>query len=163
MPPTATLPLPASPAHGAGVARKQERSARPRSNPRTPSMEERTAALEFRLEVLVPTLATKADLTNLENRLIRWGLVAAIGLAAVFTALFTHSATRMDNALAANTARTDNAIAELKAETQAIHARIDRLETRMDRLDARIDRLDEKIDARFDALMAEIRALGRAQ
>jgi len=181
----ATAPLPLTPVNGAHAAREQERDARPSNSHRSASIEERTTALEIRWEVTIPTLATKTDVINLENRLLRWGVGAAIGLAAVLTALFTHSATRMDNALAANTAhmdstlaahttridnalaantaRMDNAIAELKAESQAMNARIDRLDSRMDRLDARIDRLDEKIDARFDALMAEIRALGRAQ
>jgi len=148
----ATAPLPLTPVHGARDAREQEQGTRPSNSHRHTSIEERTTALEIRWEAIIPTLATKADVINLENRLLRWGIGAAIGLAAVLTALFTHSATRMDNA-----------IAELKAESQTMNARIDRLDSRMDRLDARMDRLDEKIDARFDALMAEIRALGRAQ
>jgi len=158
-------------------------------------MEERTAALEVRLEVLIPTLATKvevielrAEMRNLENRLIKWVVGTALALVAVFVTLSAYIATRtdnaieaqatrtdnaiaaqtqrMDNAIAAQTARTDsaiaaqalrtdNAISELKADIRAMN-------TRMDRLDARIDRLDEKIDARFDALMAEIRAQGRS-
>jgi len=145
MPTTATAPLPVSPSLGERNEREPERGTGPRNNTRHASIEERTAALEVRWEVTIPTLATKTDVSNLENRLLRWGIGAAIGLAAVLTALFTHSATRMDNA-----------IAELKAESQTMNAR-------MDRLDSRMDRLDEKIDARFDALMAEIRALGRAQ
>jgi len=146
----ATAPLPLTPVNGARDTREQERGPHPRNGYRT--IEERTTALEIRWEAIIPTLATKTDVINLENRLLRWGIGAAIGLAAVLTALFTHSATRMDNA-----------IAELRAESQAMNTRIDRLDSRMDRLDARMDRLDEKIDARFDALMAEIRALGRAQ
>jgi len=128
-------------------------------------MEERTAALEVRLEVLIPTLATKvevidlrAEVRNLENRLIKWVVGAAIGLVAVFVTLFTYIAVRTDNAIEAQTVRTDNAIAAQAARTDNAIAE---LKADIRAMNARIDRLDSKIDARFDALMAEVRALGR--
>jgi len=92
---------------------------RTRAQPRTSSIEERTAVLETRWEQTVPTLATSKDISDLRSELIKWGLGALITLAAVLVAMIT-----------ANTAR--------------------------------IDRLDAKIDPRFDAMMTEIRALGRA-
>jgi len=119
----ATAPLPLAPVDGVHDAREQERSTRPRNIHRNASIEERTTALEVRLEVIIPTLATKADVINLENRLLRWGIGAAIGLAAVLTALFTHSATRMDNALAANTAHMDSTLAA--HTTRMSHERAD--------------------------------------
>jgi len=125
---TATaIPLPQPP------AREQARGYR------NASIEERTAILETRWEETVPTLATSKDISdlrgemrNLENRLIKWVIGAAIALVAVFVALLT-----------ANTQRIDAALAELKADSRSMNARI--------------DRLDEKIDTRFDALMVELR------
>jgi len=148
----ATAPLPLSPVNGAHATREQERDARPSNSHRYDSLEERTTALEVRLEVIIPTLATKTDVINLENRLLRWGIGAGIALLGVFAAVFI-----------ANTARMDALDAKLDAVAARQDARMDALDAKVDRLNARIDRLDEKIDARFDALMAEIRALGRAQ
>jgi len=151
----ATAPLPLSPVHGAHDAREQERGTRPSNSTRNASIEERTTALEIRWEAIIPTLATKADVINLENRLLRWG----IGAAAVFIA----NTTRMD----ALDAKLDARFNALSARQDKLDAKIDavaaRQDARMDALDAKIDRIDAKLDARFDALMAEIRALGRAQ
>jgi len=148
----ATAPLPLTPINGARDAREQEQGTRPSNSHRYTSLEERTAALEVRWEVTIPTLATKTDLINLENRLLRWGIGAGIALLAVFAAVSI-----------ANTTRMDALDAKLDAVAARQDARMDALDAKVDRLNARIDRLDEKIDARFDALMAEIRALGRAQ
>jgi len=155
----ATAPLPLTPVDGARDAREQEQGTRSSNSHRYDSLEERTAALEVRLEVIIPTLATKTDLISLENRLLRWGIGAGIALLAVFAAVFIANTTRMD----ALDAKLDAVAARQDARMDALDAKVDRLNGRIDRLDARIDRLDEKIDARFDALMAEIRALGRAQ
>jgi len=131
---TAVASLPQVPTREARTAREQERGGY-----RNASIEERTAVLETRWEETVPTLATNKDISdlrgemrNLENRLIKWVVGTAIALVAVFVALFT-----------ANTQRMDAALAELKADSRSMNARI--------------DRLDEKIDSRFDALMAELR------
>jgi len=162
----ATAPLPLTPVHGARDAREQEQSTRSSNSHRYDSLEERTAALEVRLEVIIPTLATKTDVINLENRLLRWGIGAGIALLAVFAAVFIANTTRMDALGAKLDARFDALSArqdKLDAVAARQDARMDALDAKVDRLNGRIDRLDEKIDARFDALIAEIRALGRAQ
>jgi len=166
----ATAPLPLSPVHGAHDAREQERGTRPRNSNRHASIEERTTALEIRWEVTIPTLATKTDIINLENRLLRWGIGAGIALLGVFAAVFIANTTRMDALDAkldarfdALSARQDKLDAKIDAVAARQNVRMDALDAKVDRLNGRIDRLDEKLDARFDALMAEIRALGRAQ
>jgi len=135
-------------------------------------IEERVSVLETHS----PTLATRADISDLRSEIIKWGVGAVIALSAVFFAL-----------LAANTARTDGTLADIKADGRAMNARIDRLDekieasvakldaklensiakldakidalaarqdARMGALDAKIDRLDAKLDARFDALLS---------
>jgi len=138
---TATAAFPQSPAHIARDMREQGRGVRANNSYRNTSIEERTAVLEARWEETVPTLASKADISALENRLIKWGVGAGIALLAVFAAVFIANTARMD----ALDAKLDSALAEIKADNRATNARI--------------DRLDEKLDARFDALMAEIREL----
>jgi len=86
----------------------------------------------------VPTLATSKDISDLRSEMIKWVVGAGLALFAAFAAMFM-----------ANSARIDTLAA--------------RQDTRMDALDAKIDRLDAKIDSRFDALMAEIRMLRRAE
>ncbi len=44
-------------------------------------MESRVTALETRLDTVLPTLATKADVVTMESRLVRW--MAGIGIATV--------------------------------------------------------------------------------
>jgi len=137
---TATAPFSHSLAQSvAHHAREQGRGSRSQGGFRAASIEERTAVLETRWEQTVPSLATKADLRDLENRQLKWGIGAGIALLGVFAAVFI-----------ANTARMDALDAKLDAS-------VSRLDERMDRLDAKIDRLDAKLDARFDAIMVELR------
>jgi len=95
----------------------------------------------------MPTLATHSDISDIrsqirgtENRLIMWGIGAVIALAATLVAMITANTARIDT----QAGRMDAALAEIRADNRTTNARI--------------DRLDEKIDARFDALMAELRA-----
>jgi len=125
MPQAATLPTPSH-------------APRSRAQPRTSSLEERTAVLETRWEQTVPTLATSKDISDLRSELLKWGVGAVIALSAVFFAL-----------LDASTARTDSTLADIKADGRATNARI--------------DRLDAKMDSRFDSLMAELRMLRRGE
>jgi len=110
----------------------------PRRSVRHVPVDERVSVLEARWEQTIPELATHRDISDLRSEIIKWVVGAGIALFAAFAALFI-----------ANTARID-----------ALAARQD---TRMDALDAKLDRLDAKMDSRFDALMAEIRALRRAE
>jgi len=103
--------------------------------------------------------ALTAQATRMDNALADQAARTDTAIGSLETRLdnsITSLETRIDNSITSLATRMDNAIAELKAENRAMNVRIDRL-------DARIDRLDEKIDARFDALMAEIRAQGQRQ
>jgi len=135
------------PADGAG-GRVQHNTAR------TASIEERTAVLETRWEQVMPTLTTRADLREVEIRLLKWGIGAGLALLAVFVSMFTASTARMD----ALDAKIDSLAARTDARFDALDAKIDLLAARTD---ARFDALDAKIDSRFDALMAELRAQRR--
>ncbi|KXU35001.1 hypothetical protein AXK11_07500 [Cephaloticoccus primus] len=117
-------------------------------------------SVEERLGVLEATHATSADLRELrsEARLIRWVLSAVAGaLIGVIGMVFSIQSSM--------NARVDAAVVELRTEIRATNDRLDkvieRMDARLERMDARIDKLDAKLDARFDALMAELRAQRR--
>jgi len=144
----------------------------PASQPvtRAVPLEERVAVLEAHRESLTPALATKADVRGAENRMILWILGAGLALAGLGLAMFARldgamasNIARLDSAMASNIARLDSAMAANTARIDKldakIDARFDALLARQDKLDARMDRLDVKLDA----IMAELRALNRAQ
>jgi len=132
----------------------------PRRAVRHVPIEERLSVLETRAE----STATRADVRGAENRMILWILGTGVALMAVFFAM-----------LSTSTSRTDAAIADVRADSRAMNARMDALDAKIDRLDAKLDarfdallarqdgldakldRLDAKMDARFDAIMAELR------
>jgi len=114
---------------------------RTRADRRTVPIEERVSVLETRAE----SIATVADVRGAENRMTLWIFGAALALAGFCFAILSASEGRMDKRI------------------DALDTRIDKLDARIDKLDARIDRLDAKIDARFDAMMAELRALRRVE
>ncbi len=53
----------------------------PRASGDDGEMEHRLTALETRLDTVLPTLATKADIASIESKIVKW--VAGIGIATV--------------------------------------------------------------------------------
>jgi len=105
----ATAPLPQ--VHSQAV-----RNVRSRGSYRTASIEERTGVLEARWEETVPTLATKADISDLRSEIIKWVVGAGLALLAVTVALFTANTARIDRLDAKIDARFDAIMAELREQ-----------------------------------------------
>jgi len=155
---TATAPASHIPAQAARNVREERRGGRTENRFPAVSLEERTAVLETRWEETIPSLATKTDLRDLENRQLKWGIGAGLALLGVFAAVFIANTARMD----ALDAKLDTSVGKLDAKLEAgmskLDAKIDALaarqDARMDALDAKINRLDAKIDTRFDALLS---------
>jgi len=146
MPQAATTARP-RPAYAREHSRAQQASARTRT---APTLEARTAILETRWEETVPTLATKADLSYLENRLTRWTLGAAITLVLGIGGLLVATNARIDQV---NT-RLDDLNARVDTRFEKIDTRFDKIDTRFDKIDARF----EKIDQTLNMLIEEMRA-----
>lgn len=62
--------------------------------PHNPSMEHRVTALETRLDTILPTLATRADVAEAKSSIIMWGTTAGIGLAAVIITVLVFAINR---------------------------------------------------------------------
>jgi len=156
MPQAATLPTHSHTPRRTRDTREPVRTAHLHSAAGRASIEERTAILETRWEETVPTLATSKDISDLRSELIKWGVGAVLALAAVFFGM-----------LAANTARIDRLDSKIDSRIDGIDSRIDgaiaELKADNRETNSRIDKLDAKLDARFEAMMAEIRALRRAE
>jgi len=165
--------------NAATFAHAPHTKARPRAA--TVPIEERISILEAHRESLTPALAMKADVRGAENRMILWILGAGLALAGFSFAVLTSTEGRMDKRIDKLDARIDKLDARLdgvdaridkldaKVDTRfdALSARQDKLDAKVDalaaRTDARFDALDAKIDSRFEAVMAELRTLNRAQ
>jgi len=158
MPQSISAPLPH--AHAEPSAREQTRA--DKHAWRAQPVEARVAALEARWEETVPTLATIADLRGVENRLLKWGGSAAVGLLLALAGIVTSTHSRFDQVHM----RIDSAVAELRSETRDSIAELraeireSREETRASiaELRAEIRETNARIDARFDALMSELRS-----
>jgi len=169
MPQSISAPLPH--AHAEPSAREQTRA--DKQAWRAQPVEARVSALEARWEETVPTLATIADLRGVENRLLKWGGSAAVGLLLALAGIVTSTHSRfdqvhmrIDSAVAELRSETRNSIAELRTETRDSIAELraeireSREETRASiaELRAEIRETNARIDARFDALMSELRS-----
>jgi len=113
MPQAATLPT-----------HSPDARARPRAQPRTASIEERTAALEARWEETVPTLATSKDISDLRSEMIKWVVGAGLALFAAFAAMFMANSARIDTLATRTDARFDALDAKIDSRFDALMAEI---------------------------------------
>jgi len=135
----------------------------------TTSTPARATTTEERLAVVEAAHVTRAELAQVENRLVWWVIGAAatvlISVAGITFALHSSTNARIDSTnvriesaidgLRAETnARIDSAVADLKADNRETNARLDQV-------NQRLDRVIEMMDAKFNMMMTELRAQRR--